>query len=60
MFYTVSEVADLTNLSKVSIYNKLKLSEMKKHITKKQGVTYIDDEGLKKIKEDLRGWFKLL
>lgn len=53
MFYTVAEVAELTNLSKVSIYNKLKLKELKPYVTKKQGVTYIDDQGLKLIKNSL-------
>lgn len=54
MLYTVAEVSNLTNLSKVSIYNKLKLKEIQEHITKKQGVTYIDETGLNLIKDNLK------
>ncbi len=53
MLYTVSEVSDLTNLSKVSIYNKLKLKQIQGHISKNQGITYIDEEGLNLIKDSL-------
>jgi hypothetical protein len=53
MFYTVAQVSELTNLSKVSIYNRLKTKEFKKHMTKKQGITYIDEDGLNLIKDDL-------
>lgn len=49
MLRSVSEVADLTGLSKVSIYNKLKLKELKPFIVKNRGVTYITDEGVKLI-----------
>ncbi|MBX4272117.1 hypothetical protein [Clostridium estertheticum] len=54
MLYTIAEVSDLINLSKVSIYKKLKLKEMQEHITKKQGITYIDDVGLALIKDRLK------
>lgn len=54
MLYTVAEIADLTNLSKVSIYNKLKLKEMQEYISKKQGITYIDELGLNLIKDSLK------
>lgn len=53
MFYTVAEIAVLTGLSKVSIYNKLKLKELKPFIVKKKGITYISEEGLKLINEGL-------
>lgn len=53
MFYTVAQVSELTNLSKVSIYNRLKSKEFKKHISKKQGITYIDEDGLNLIKDVL-------
>lgn len=53
MLYTVSDVSRLTSLSKVSIYNKLKLKELEKYIVKKQGVIYIQEEGLSLIKESL-------
>lgn len=53
MSYTVAEVAELTELSKVSIYNKLKLKEFKPYVSKRKNITYIDDTGLKMIKDSL-------
>jgi len=53
MLYTVSEISELTSLSKVSIYTRLKLKELEPHISKKQGVTYIDEDGFNIIKEGL-------
>ena len=54
MIYTVAKVSELVNLSKASIYNKLKLKEFESYITKKQGITYISGEGLKLIQSDLK------
>lgn len=54
MLYTVAEVSDLTNLSKVSIYRKLKLKELEPHIVKNQNITYITQEGLNLIKGGLK------
>lgn len=54
MLYTVTEISDLINLSKVSIYNKLKLKELQNHINKKAGVTYVDEEGFNLIKDSLK------
>jgi len=56
MNYTVSEVSDLVNLSKASIYNKLKSMNLEKYITKKQGVTYLNETGLKLIQSSLKGF----
>lgn len=53
MLYTVAEAADFTNLSKVSIYNKLKLKELEPYITKNKGVTYISEDGVNLIKSSL-------
>ena len=50
---SVSEIADLTGLSKVSIYNKLKLKEIEPFIVKNKGITYVGDEGVALIKEGL-------
>jgi len=50
---SVSEIADLTGLSKVSIYNKLKLKEIEPFIVKNKGITYVCDEGVALIKEGL-------
>lgn len=54
MLYTVSEISDLIGLSKVSIYNKLKLKELQEHISKNQGITYVDEVGFNLIKEGLK------
>ena len=54
MLYTVAEISELINLSKVSVYNKLKLKELENHIIKKGGITYVDDEGLNLIKDSLK------
>jgi len=56
MIYTVAEVSDLVNLTKASIYNRIKLKEFEKHITKKQGVTCIDDIALKLIQNGLKDY----
>ena len=53
MLRSVSEVSVLTGLSKVSIYNKIKLKEMEQYVVKNKGITYISDEGVSLIKEGL-------
>ena len=55
MMHTVTEIADTLGLSKQTIYVKLRLKELKRHITKKQGVTYIDEDGFNLIKSSLKG-----
>ena len=54
MIYTINEVSNLINLSKVSIYKKLKLKELQEHISKNRGVTYIDEEGFNLIRDSLK------
>lgn len=54
MLYTVEQVANLLNVSKQTIYNKLKLIEFKDKILIKQGQKYIDDELLSLIKNNLK------
>jgi hypothetical protein len=54
MLYTIANVSELTNLSKVSIYKKLKLKELQGHFLKKQGITYIDEVGLNLIQDSLK------
>lgn len=54
MKYTIRQVSELVNLSKASIYNKLKSMDLEKHTTKKQGVTYLDSIGLKMIQDTLK------
>ncbi|MBY6860825.1 hypothetical protein [Clostridium botulinum] len=53
MLYSVSEISNLINLSKVSIYKKLKLKEIEPHLTKLQGVTYVNEVGFNLLKESL-------
>ena len=54
MLRSVAEVSVLTGLSKVSIYNKIKLKEIEKYVVKNKGITYISDEGINLIFK----WFK--
>lgn len=51
MLYTINEVSNLLNLSKGSIYKKLKLKELDGHISRKQGIIYIDEIGFNLIKD---------
>lgn len=48
---SISEISVLTGLSKVSIYNKIKLKEFEKFIFKSKGITYISEEGVTLIYE---------
>jgi len=54
MLYTIIEISNLINLSKVSIYEKLKLKELEGHIIKKKDVIYIDDIGFNLIKDSFK------
>jgi hypothetical protein len=50
----VIEVANKLGVSKVTIYKKIsKLTEIKPFIVQKQKITYIKDEGIEIIKNDL-------
>ncbi len=53
MLYTITEISELINLSKVSVYKRLKLKEMEPFITIKNKTTYVNDEGLTFIKTTL-------
>lgn len=53
MNYTVAEISELTGVSKVCIYNKLKLKEIERFIHKNKGITYVSEEGFNLIKESL-------
>jgi len=54
MIYSVSEISSSIGLSRQSIYKKLKMKELKAHITYKKGITYIDKVGLNLIKRMLK------
>jgi hypothetical protein len=51
MLYNVAQIAETTGQSKQNIYKKLKKKELIPHIIKKQGISYIDDIGLKIIND---------
>lgn len=52
MVYTIADVSKMLNSSKQTIYNKLKEFEtdLKPHISKNKGITYISIEGLSILK----------
>jgi len=53
----VNEVAEELKVSKVTIYNKIKSlnKELKSHLHKVKGVTYVDEKGFNLIKKDIEG-----
>lgn len=53
MLYTVMKVSESIGISKQNIYKKLKLKELQNHITKRQGIAYIDEIGFNLIKDSL-------
>lgn len=54
MLYDVEQVANKLNISKMTVYNKIKLKEHKDKVIKKAGKTYIDEVLLKLIKDSLK------
>lgn len=54
MLRSVEDVASELGVSKTAIYNKLKLKMYKELVVKKQGISMIDDDLLKLIKDNLR------
>jgi DeoR/GlpR family transcriptional regulator of sugar metabolism len=46
MLHSINEIAISLGVSKMTIYRKLKVKELKSHIILKQGIQYIDDNGL--------------
>lgn len=54
MLYSVMEVSESIGLSKQSVYKKLKAKELQEHLTKNQGITYIDEDGFNLIREGLK------
>src|SRR5660398_35140 len=45
MLYDVGQIAKLAKVSRVTIYRKLKLNEVKPFIITKQGKSYVDEQG---------------
>jgi len=54
MFYSVKQASVKLNISMQSIYVKIKLSEFKSKIIKRDGKTYIDEDTLTLIKNSLK------
>lgn len=54
--YTIAEIAEVLNVSKVTVYNKLKQLEDKVNLdlTVKEGVKYLNENGFNLIKESLK------
>ena len=46
MLNSINEISISLGVSKMTIYRKLKVKELKSHIILKQGIQYIDDKGL--------------
>lgn len=53
--YKIIEIAETLGVSKVTVYKKVKLlkQDIKPHVYKRKGVTYIDNIGLNMIKDSL-------
>ena len=56
MLYTIAKIAEITKLSKVTIYKQLKLKDMDQYKSKKRGVTYISEDGFSVIKVRLSAY----
>ena len=46
MLNSINDVSISLGLSKMTVYRKLKVKELKSHIIVKQGIQYLDDKGL--------------
>jgi len=46
MLNSINDISISLGVSKMTIYRKLKVKEIKQHIIVKQGIQYIDDDGL--------------
>ena len=51
--YTVSDVAKMLNVSRVTIYRNIETTELQQHVTTKNKVKYIDNKGIDLLKEKL-------
>lgn len=53
MYYTIAEVAEKVRISKSAVYKKIKTNELKPYVSKKKGVTFISEHGLKLIQSGI-------
>jgi hypothetical protein len=56
MYYTIAEVAEKVGISKSAVYKKIKTNELKPYLSKKQGITYIDETGLKLVQSGINAF----
>ena len=54
MLYSIAEISEKLNVSKVTIYKKLKSKDLIKYIVLKNNVKYLDTEGFELLKECLQ------
>jgi hypothetical protein len=54
MLYDATKIAKKLNTSKVTVYAKLKLAEIKPLVISKNGKAYVDEKGLECIKQSLK------
>lgn len=54
MLYDATNIAKQLNISKVTVYAKLKLKEIKPLVINKYGKAYVDENGLESIKQSLK------
>lgn len=54
MLRSVAEISNLTELSKVSIYKKLKLKKFQDFISKNKGVIYVSEDGFNLILKEFK------
>lgn len=51
---SINDISVSLNVSKMTIYRKLKVKELKSYIVIKQGIQYLDDDGLTLLKQMLK------
>lgn len=51
---SINDISASLNVSKMTIYRKLKVKELKSYIVIKQGIQYLDDDGLTLLKQMLK------
>jgi hypothetical protein len=54
MLYDANKVSEVFNISKVTVYAKMKLPEIKTLVIHKNGKSYVDDNGLEAVRQSLR------
>jgi chromosome segregation ATPase len=54
VLYDIEQIAELTGVSKVTIYKKIKLKDVKPFIVKKEGKTYVEEEAINLIKQSIK------